>query len=92
MWYACLKCEFYTYKYEDIFIKILNEEKCYDTSGTVKVLEYSENSARIYLVSEKYKYGTVLDYKKMNGIFTRVNDKVIWSRGSADDFVWPYIR
>ena len=90
--YSYIKCEINTSKYSKIFKEILDNENMYDTTGKIKVIEYSEQSAKIYLTSKKYKYGVELCYKNINGEMKRVSDKVIWSQGSADDFIWPYIR
>ena len=87
-----IKCEINTSKYGEIFKDVLNSENDYDTTGKIKVIKYSENSAKIYLVSKKYKYGVELCYKNINGKMKRISDKVIWSQGSADEFIWPYIR
>ena len=58
-----IKCEINTSKYGEIFKEVLNSENDYDTTGKIKVIKYSENSAKIYLVSKKYKYGVELCYK-----------------------------
>lgn len=94
LFWSCsyIKCEINTLKYGEIFKEMLDSENVYDTTGKIKVIEYSENSAIIYLVSKKYKYGVEFYYKKINGKMERVYDRVIWSKGSADDFIWPYIR
>jgi hypothetical protein len=59
---------------------------------TVKVLEYNNMSARIYY--KNYYGGNILRFIKQDEkwVFTKW-EKTVWSRtGSADDFIWPYIR
>lgn len=86
-----IKCEINTSKYGEIFKEVLNSENDYDTTGKIKVIKYSENSAKIYLVSKNINMGLnfVIKYKRK---MKRISDKVIWSQGSADEFIWPYIR
>ena len=44
-------------------------------------------------VSEEFRNGNILTYKKENGSWYFDRWETVWSRsGSADGFVWPYIR
>ena len=91
-------CEYNTYKYGEIFRNI----KIHDISGErylkgedekVKVLKYQRDIAEIYVVWES-KVGNIYYFKRDNGnnwMFDHYD--TIWSKtGSADKFIWPYIR
>lgn len=56
-----------------------------------KVLKYSERSADVYYSSKLS--GNIIYFKKENDNWVLVHWKTIWSKfGSADEFMWPYIR
>lgn len=91
-------CEYNTYKYGEIFRNI----KIHDISGErylkgedekVKVLKYRRDSAEIYVVWEN-KVGNIYYFKRDNGDNWKFDYwDTIWSKtGSADKFIWPYIR
>jgi hypothetical protein len=61
-------------------------------SKTIKVLEYSTISSRVYY---KNSYsGNVLKFIKKDDKWVLDKwEKTVWSKmGSADDFMWPYGR
>lgn len=84
-------CEWNTFKHSEEFRGIGD---IVDSSSVIKVLNYTENLARTYCVSEKYGNGNVFIYKKINDVWYLDKwEKTVWSRnGSADGFIWPYIR
>lgn len=86
---SLLICEINTYKHSEEFRNIGNIE---DQNGNIKVLNYTDNFARVYWTSE-YN-GNIFTYKKHNNKWIFENwEKTVWSSsGSADGFVWPYIR
>lgn len=89
-------CEYNTYRYGEYFKNI----KIHDIKGErylkdekVKVLKYRSDSAEIYAVWDD-KVGNVYYFKRDNGnnwVFERYD--TVWSKsGSADKFIFPYIR
>ncbi|MBR5310160.1 MAG: hypothetical protein IKU42_03450 [Oscillospiraceae bacterium] len=90
---SILKCEILTSFYGDEFV---NQEKISNTIGKteyLKVLEYSDSSARVYYISHDFLSGEVFTFINENEEwFVDEWEKTIWSKhGSADDFIWPYI-
>lgn len=86
---SLLICEINTYKHSEEFRNIGNIE---DQNGNIKVLSYTDNFARVYWTSD-YN-GNIFTYKKYNNKWNFENwERTVWSSsGSADGFVWPYIR
>lgn len=91
-------CEFNTFKYGDIFrnteiqdiggIRYLTDEK-------IKVIECSNNYAKVYSVfeNELNKGGDIYCFKCNNNNWEFDRWETVWSKmGSADGFIWPYIR
>ncbi len=89
-----LKCEFLTYKYGNQFEKIYKENTMIGEIEYLKVLEYSDFTAKVYYVSKNYTGGDILSFLKKNGHWKYNKwERTVWSKtGSADGFVWPYIR
>ena len=55
-------------------------------------MEYSKDNARVYYVTEN-SFGNMISFVKYNNNWDMVNWETIWSKsGSADGFIWPYIR
>ncbi|MBQ7573975.1 MAG: hypothetical protein IJT23_06915 [Clostridia bacterium] len=89
-------CEYNTNRHGEFFRNI----QIHDISGErylqdekIKVLKYSSDSAKVYAVSE-YQNGSVYYFKcdSENNWKFDYSD-TIWSKsGSADNFIWPYIR
>lgn len=92
-------CEYNTYKYGEIFRNI----KIHDIGGEgylddckIKVLKYNSDYAKIYAVFENdlNEVGLLYYFEKNddgNWIFDYY-DAVYSTMGSADGFIWPYIR
>ena len=89
-----LKCEILTYKYGYQFDTIYQENTNFDKIEYLKVLEYSDTNTRVYYVTENRATGEILNFSKRNGEWKMNKWWTVWSNvgGSADDFVWPYIR
>ncbi|MCM0666563.1 hypothetical protein [Flavobacterium tyrosinilyticum] len=58
-----------------------------------KVLEYSNDSAIVYLISSEKSSGDTICFIIIDGKWIFSNWRTVWSKtGSADGFIWPYIR
>jgi len=92
-------CEYNTYKYGEIF----RNTKIHDIGGEgylydckIKVLNYNDDYAKVYAVFENdlNEVGLLYCFTKNdagNWIFDNY-DAVYSKTGSADGFIWPYIR
>lgn len=99
-WLASLAmCEYNTYKYADMFKSVKIHDiggEGYLNDGKLKVLKYTADSAEIYYVftGDLNSSGNIYHFKsdEMNQwIFDGY--ETVWSKtGSADGFIWPYIR
>lgn len=93
IWGAALfRCEFLTFKYGGEFKTIYKENTMMGNIDYLKVLDYSDDMARVYYVSENKSGGDVLIFEKTNGQWVYNGQwKTIWSdTGSASNVVWPY--
>ena len=96
IWFCSLaKCEYLTYKYGDEFpYSSVQSYTMFRTPDYHKVIQYTDTTAKIYYVSHG-RGGDVVYFKR-----ERVGDAwsfdkwdTIWSgSGSAESFIWPYIR
>lgn len=91
---AFLKCEILTHQYGGEFAETYRENTMLCEPEYWKVLEYNEDFARVYYVGEGRCYGNILRFKKVNGTWKYdLWEATVWSKtGSADGYVWPYIR
>lgn len=91
---SILKCEILTYYYGNQFSNIYKENTMIGDIDYLKVLDYSGSNAIVYYVSKNGMGGNIIRYFKTDNSW--VIDgwvKTIWSKtGSADGFIWPYIR
>ena len=89
---SIIKCEMLTIEHRDEFIGLELQTNMLTLAETIKVLNYSEETATVYY---KDQYGgNILEFRRNNNIwiFNRWG-ATVWSRqGSADGFMWPYIR
>lgn len=90
---AIVQCEMLTLHHGSEFDNRWQEYTMLDEPQQLKVLEYNENTAKIYLFNSDG--GDVLFFSR----YSQTSDwsfeswETIWSKtGSADGFVWPYIR
>jgi len=91
---SILKCEVLTWQYGSQFEIVYRENTMMGEIDYLKVLDYSEESARVYYVSKNHSGGDVLIFSKQNGLWKYDKwERTVWSKtGSADGFIWPYIR
>ena len=89
---AIIKCERLTSLYGKEFIGLDRQTNMLAGANTVKVLNYTDNFARVYY--RDTFGGDILIFQKKNGKWElSVWERTVWSKhGSADDFMWPYIR
>ena len=75
------------------FTTLYEETNMLGEQEYLKVLDYSDTLARVYYVGVDDSTGCVLIFVKQDGQWTFDKWDVVWSKtGSADDFLWPYIR
>lgn len=74
------------------FKTIYKENTMMGNIDYLKVLDYSDDMARVYYVSENKSGGDVLIFEKINGQWVYNGQwETIWSdTGSASDVIWPY--
>lgn len=91
---SVLKCEILTWKYGGQFKTVYQENNMMGDIDYLKVLNYSETNARIYYVSKNRAGGDILSFSKHNDVWKYDKwERTVWSKtGSADGFIWPYIR
>lgn len=87
-----IKCEILTARHGQEFSELYKLTNMIDKIDYLKVMEYSEDNARVYYVTENL-FGNMISFVKYNNNWDMVNWETIWSKsGSADGFIWPYIR
>ncbi len=87
---SLVRCEILTVKYGEEFIGLEMQTNMIGPATSLKVLEYSEEYARVYYKDEG---GFVFEFYKNNDVWIRNRWYAVWSKtGSADDIMWPYIR
>lgn len=91
---SILKCEILTLLHGQQFLGLQEQTHMLGESDYLKVLDYSATAARVYYVSSNSSGGDILKFTKQDGNWTFSEwEKTVWSNsGSADDFMWPYIR
>ncbi len=87
------KCELLTLLYGAEFENNYQNNTMIDEIDYLKILQYTENTAKVYYVTENKSTGEVLIFKNINNEW--VYDQwygTIWSGigGSASGVVWPY--
>jgi sensor histidine kinase regulating citrate/malate metabolism len=92
IWVVSLaKCEIYTVLYGHDFKDGYKQTHMLCGSQKVKVLKHSDSKAEVYYVNKEG--GDIISFKKVKDQWIMEEWNTIWSRtGSADGFMWPYIR
>lgn len=90
--FALLRCEVLTLLHGDEFETVYKENTMIGEIDYLKVLDYSDTSARVYYVSANKSGADVLIFKKQNGIwYYEAWEQTVWSStGSASEVIWPY--
>lgn len=83
-------CEIMTTQHGSEFL----EFKEISTASKFKILTYTDDFARIYCVNFNETNGSIHNFVKRDGNWVYNNwENGVWSKtGTADGFVWPYIR
>lgn len=89
---ALAKCEILTYQHGKEFDTIYRENTMLDEIDYLKVLDYSDTSARVYYVSINKSAGDILSFIKQDGQWKYNRwERTVWSStGSASEVIWPY--
>ena len=89
---SLLKCSVLTIMLGKEFETAYTENTMIGDIDYLRILEYSENFAKVYYVSKNRSGGNVLSFKKENGKWKYNNwEETVWSAtGSASDVIWPY--
>ena len=91
---SLIKCEYLTVRYGDQFTNAYREHTMLATPDYLKVLSYTDSSAKVYYV-KKGAGGNVLTFVRSDSQseWQFVEWITVWSKtGSASNFIWPYIR
>ena len=87
-----IKCETLTLKHGNEFKTLYKYSGMIAEIDYLKVLDYSNTTAKIYYVS-KDECGNLMYFLKKDDEWKSEKWETIWSSsGGADGFVWPYIR
>ena len=92
---SVLKCERLTDMYAHEFSDAREETNLLSECETFKILEYTESYAVGYYITIGSGSGNKLYFERENGqdVWNLSHWETIWSTsGSADGFLWPYIR
>ena len=90
---SLVKCEVLTNRYGIEFQELYKDNTMLNEIDYLKVLGYTSDTARIYYVAKDRSSGNILVFNKENDKWSCTSWKTVWSKsGSADGFVWPYIR
>ena len=94
---SLVHCELLTAKYADAhMLEAINAYQAYVEIDTLKVLDYKPHSyCRVYGKSEEAGNVFILTYDlgENQNNWNVVHWDTVWSKtGSADGFIWPYMR
>jgi hypothetical protein len=91
--FSLAKCEVLTLLYGKEFSDpmLYKENLMFTDDNYLKVLEYSENKARVFYISINKLGADVVTYTKENGQWKFHRWDPIWAKGgSASGVIWPY--
>lgn len=85
-----VKCEILTMRHGSEFL-MFDEV---NLAEKFKILKYNNDFARIYCVSKNRASGNIFTFRKVGGKWNYDKwEHGVWSKsGTADGFIWPYIR
>ena len=88
------KCEILTLMYGEKFEDGYLETGWFNDIQSFKVIDYSQAEATVYYINAERTVGfTIQFFKNQSDYFEFKSWDAVWSEsGSADGFIWPYIR
>ena len=90
---SILRCEILTYQYGSQFEKVYLENTMIGDVDYLKILNYTNDTAQVYYVSKNRSSGNILKFHKEKNKWVCSEWNTVWSKsGSADGFIWPYVR
>jgi hypothetical protein len=88
---AIAKCEILTFQHQKEFYGLEETTNMISKADSLKVLNYTSLSANVYY--KNYYGGNVLRFIRQDDGWVLNGWNTVWSKmGSADGFIWPYIR
>lgn len=93
LWIGTLiKCEMLTNEHRYEFVDLYKRTNMINDVDYLKVLDYSDNSAQVYYV-KKDSFGILITFNREKNEWFVEDWTTVWSKtGSADGFLFPYIR
>ena len=90
--FSLAKCEVLTIMHGNEFSEIYKENTMIGEIDYLKVLNYSDNFARVYYVSEDRSSANILIFIRESDVWKyHAWETTVWSSsGSASDVIWPY--
>lgn len=89
---SCIYFEVLTSQHGEEFTELYKLSNMIDEVDHLKVMKYSDTTAKVYYVTEN-TVGDLFTFIKQNGEWELEKWETVWSKsGSADGFIWPYIR
>lgn len=89
---SIIKCEILTARHKSELFTYYEELNMISKPDYIKVIKYTQNEAKLYFVSKRINGVSVLLSKK-DDTWVVTEWKVVWSKfGSADGYIWPYVR
>ena len=84
-----MRIEFLTFKYGYQFNGLQNS--MISNIEYLKVLNYNDDTATIYYVTQNKTSGNICEFKKDTSSWMELNWNTIWSsNGNASNFIFPY--
>jgi hypothetical protein len=86
-----LHCEYLTFKYGSEYVGLEEQTKMLPEAANLKVLYRGKYYSAVYYRAEDW--GDILYFSNTGNGHKLIEWETIWSKGgSADDFMWPYLR
>ena len=95
LWAASIfKCELLTKLHGSEISNGYLQTGMIDQCDYFRVLDYSARTAKVYYVEKgKNGFGDIVLFSKKDNQWILSDWKTVWSgKGSADGFLWPYLR
>lgn len=89
---SIVRCEVLTVRHGDTFAHEYTQTGIIAGNDYLKVINISKSKATVYYVS-KGTFGNIIHFANSNGQWKLQSWETVWSKnGSADGFMWPYLR